>query len=283
MSSSGGVLTGTLPITSGGTGITAVTNNGAMYVSGSGSMLTGTLPVASGGTGQSTYADGNTLIAGNQNIAISSAGTFTFINLTGSLQSGTNMTNGTTNTFSLRNSLTATRNFNVRAIVELAVAPITITGVTFATNVVTVTVSGGHGVPSTAINMDAIVTGLTYTGTNNNGSVYISYINSTQFSFPVTGVTGVALGATPQFVYAQTVGIRLASGSSGSLSTITATETRGLFIPHVVMSDYGANLMTETLSLSLTAAQEVAVYVTNFTSTNSIIVRRAKLIAETTL
>lgn len=47
-------ITGTLPTTTGGTGLTSFTENGAVYASSTSVLTTGTLPVASGGTGQTT-------------------------------------------------------------------------------------------------------------------------------------------------------------------------------------------------------------------------------------
>lgn len=274
------LTSGTLPVTAGGTGRTSLTNNGAMYVSSFGSVLTGTLPIASGGTGQSTVANGHKVITSDQTISVSGVNNYSIINVTGSLQSSTNMASGATNTFSLRNTLTATRDFRVTAMVELAVAPLTITGVSYAADVVTVTVSGGHGIPSNAINMPAVVTGITYTGTNSNGAVNITRTSSTQFTFPVVGVTAVTLGGTPQFVYLHSVGIRIGAGTAGSLFVNSASESRNLFEPSVISADSGTLVVTEMMSITLSASQEVAVYVANHTSTNSLIVRRAKLFAE---
>lgn len=76
------LLTGTLPITSGGTGIAALTNNGALYANPTGTgFLSGTLPVASGGTGGNTAASGRSNLlpayAGNANkaLTVNSTGT----------------------------------------------------------------------------------------------------------------------------------------------------------------------------------------------------------------
>ena len=277
------LTSGTLPIASGGTGITSVTNNGAMYISGGGSVLTGTLPIASGGTGQTTAANGLKIISSAHTVAISSVGNYSIIDDTGSFQTGSNMSSGTTNTFAIRNTLSASRNFRITGIVELAVSPIAITGVSYASDLVTVTVSGGHGVPSNAINMPAVISGITFTGTNFNGSVDITYVSSTTFTFRTVGVTAVALGGSPQFVYYQSLGIRLSYGSSGSLSSLSGSESRGLYVPSPILSDASVFLCFEYPNVTLNASQEAAIFVANHTSTNSIIVRRAKLLAEATI
>ena len=274
---------GTLPIASGGTGITSATINGAMYVGFGGAFETGTLPIRSGGTGQTTAANGLTIISSDHTVAISSVGNYSIIDNTGSFQTGSNMSSGTTNTFAIRNTLTASRNFRITGIVELAVSPIAITGVSYASNLVTVTVSGGHGVPSNAINMPAVISGITFTGTNFNGSVDITYVSSTTFTFRTVGVTAVALGGSPQFVYYQSLGIRLSYGSSGSLSSLFGSESRGLYVPSPILSDASVFLCFEYPNVTLNASQEAAIFVANHTSTNSIIVRRAKLLAEATI
>lgn len=278
------LASGTLPVTAGGTGVTSFTNNGAVYVSGAGSILSGTLPVVSGGTGWTSISDGMTLITSGPTVSISSVNNYSVISQSGSLSgSSTNMTNGTTNTLSLKNTSNQTRTYRVTALIEASVSPIAISSVSYASNVVTVTVTGGHGIPSTAINMPAVVTGITYTGTNNNGTVNISYVSSTQFTFPVVGVSAVALGATPQFVYCQSVGIAFYSGSSGSLSLVSGSQTHNLFYPSVISADSAVSIYVDFFGVSLANGQEVAVYVTNRTATNSIIINRAKLIAQASL
>lgn len=66
----------------------------------------------------------------------------------------------------------------------------TISAASYAANVVTITVSShGFAVGSTGW---AVVAGLTFTGTNSNGSHLLTYVNSNTLSFTVTGVTAVS-------------------------------------------------------------------------------------------
>jgi hypothetical protein len=191
------------------------------------------------------------------------------------------MTNGTTNTLSLKNTSSVTRDYRIAGNIELSVVPVTITSVSYATNVVTVTVTGGHGIPSTAIRVPAFISGLTFTGTNHNGNNEITYISSTQFSFPVVGVTAVTTATTPQFVSGHTVGTRLAVGASGSLSPLRSSECRGYFFPFAGSS--GTVTLELDYMVTIPSNHEVAVYVANFTSTNNLSVNRAKLIANAIL
>jgi hypothetical protein len=55
-------LTG-LPVANGGTGLTSVTNGGALYATSTSSLASGTLPTTAGGTGQSSYLVGDMLYA----------------------------------------------------------------------------------------------------------------------------------------------------------------------------------------------------------------------------
>lgn len=70
-------------------------------------------------------------------------------------------------------------------------SPKTISSATYASNVVTITMSANHGfgVGSSGY---AVVAGLTFTGTNNNGAKVLTYVSANQLSFPVTGVTTVS-------------------------------------------------------------------------------------------
>ena len=71
-----------------------------------------------------------------------------------------------------------------------------ITAVSYAADVVTITVAG-HGLTiGQAGNLT--VSGLTFTGTDNNGVKAITAATINTLTFPVTGVTAVALGATPR-------------------------------------------------------------------------------------
>lgn len=66
----------------------------------------------------------------------------------------------------------------------------TILSATYAANVVTITITGhGFGAGSSGY---AVVAGLTFTGTNNNGSKVLTYVTADTLSFPVTGVTAVS-------------------------------------------------------------------------------------------
>jgi hypothetical protein len=71
-----------------------------------------------------------------------------------------------------------------------------ITAVSYTASVVTITVVG-HGLAiGEAGNLT--VSGITFTGTNNNGVKAVTAATVDTLTFPVTGVTAVALGATPR-------------------------------------------------------------------------------------
>ena len=67
----------------------------------------------------------------------------------------------------------------------------TISSATYAANVVTITMSANHGFEVGSSGY-AVVAGLTFTGTNNNGNKVLTYVSANQLSFPVTGVTAVS-------------------------------------------------------------------------------------------
>lgn len=66
----------------------------------------------------------------------------------------------------------------------------TITSASYASNVVTITITG-HGFEAGSSGY-AVVAGLTFTGTDNNGPKVLTYVTADTLSFPVTGVTGVS-------------------------------------------------------------------------------------------
>lgn len=67
----------------------------------------------------------------------------------------------------------------------------TISSATYAANVVTITMATNHGFEVDSSGY-AVVAGLTFTGTNNNGAKVLTYVSANQMSFPVTGVTAVS-------------------------------------------------------------------------------------------
>ena len=67
----------------------------------------------------------------------------------------------------------------------------TISSASYASNVVTITMSANHGF-EIGSSGHAVVAGLTFTGTNNNGAKILTYVSANQLSFPVTGVTAGA-------------------------------------------------------------------------------------------
>ena len=71
-----------------------------------------------------------------------------------------------------------------------------ITAVSYASDVVTITVFG-HGL-AIGVAGNLTVSGITFTGTNNNGVKAVTAATVNTLTFPVTGVTAVALGATPR-------------------------------------------------------------------------------------
>jgi hypothetical protein len=71
-----------------------------------------------------------------------------------------------------------------------------ITAVSYTADVVTITVAG-HGL-TIGVAGNLTVSGITFTGTNNNGVKAVTAATVDTLTFPVTGVTAVALGATPR-------------------------------------------------------------------------------------
>lgn len=71
-----------------------------------------------------------------------------------------------------------------------------ITAVSYADDVVTITVAG-HGL-AIGVAGNLTVSGITFTGANNNGVKAVTAATVDTLTFPVTGVTAVALGATPR-------------------------------------------------------------------------------------
>jgi hypothetical protein len=71
-----------------------------------------------------------------------------------------------------------------------------ITAVSYTANVVTITVAG-HGIIVGQVG-NLTVSGITFTGTDNNGVKAVTAATVNTLTFPVTGVTAVALGATPR-------------------------------------------------------------------------------------
>lgn len=69
-------------------------------------------------------------------------------------------------------------------------SPKTISAASYAANLVTITITG-HGFEAGSSGY-AVVAGLSFTGTNSNGSVVLTYVNANEMSFPVTGVTAVS-------------------------------------------------------------------------------------------
>ena len=73
---------------------------------------------------------------------------------------------------------------------------LTITAVSYASNVVTITVAG-HGL-TIGQPGNLTISGITFTGTDNNGIKAVTATTVDELTFPVTGVSAVALGATPR-------------------------------------------------------------------------------------
>jgi len=65
-----------------------------------------------------------------------------------------------------------------------------ITAALYASNLVTITIAN-HGFEAGSSGY-AVVSGLTFTGTNSNGAVVLTYVDANNMSFPVTGVTAVS-------------------------------------------------------------------------------------------
>jgi hypothetical protein len=122
-------VTGTLPVASGGTGLSTITG----YVKGTGTSplstsatipvadISGTLPVANGGTNQVSVARGQiSKMTSFTAVTVSSTGTYYPITNGGTLDTtvSTNMTLGATSTFSIRNTSGVTRVFRIYASVD---------------------------------------------------------------------------------------------------------------------------------------------------------------------
>ena len=73
--------------------------------------------------------------------------------------------------------------------------PKVISAVSYLADVVTITIVG-HGVAAASVGI-ADVSGITFTGTDHNGTRTLTYATADTLTFPVTGVTMVALGGTP--------------------------------------------------------------------------------------
>jgi hypothetical protein len=71
-----------------------------------------------------------------------------------------------------------------------------IAAVSYTADVVTITVAG-HGL-AIGVAGNLTVSGITFTGANNNGVKAVTAATVNTLTFPVTGVTAVALGATPR-------------------------------------------------------------------------------------
>jgi hypothetical protein len=122
-------VTGTLPVASGGTGLSTITG----YVKGTGTSplstsatipvadILGTLPVANGGTNQVSVARGQiSKMDSFTAVTVSSTGDYYPITNGGTLDTtvSTNMTLGATSTFSIRNTSGVTRVFRIYASVD---------------------------------------------------------------------------------------------------------------------------------------------------------------------
>jgi hypothetical protein len=71
-----------------------------------------------------------------------------------------------------------------------------ITNVSYAADVITITVAG-HGL-TIGQPGNLTISGITFTGTDNNGIKAVTATTVDELTFPVTGVSAVALGATPR-------------------------------------------------------------------------------------
>ena len=65
-----------------------------------------------------------------------------------------------------------------------------ITAASYAANIVTITITG-HGFEAGSSGY-AVVSGLSFTGTDSNGPIVLTYVDANTMSFPVTGVTAVS-------------------------------------------------------------------------------------------
>lgn len=72
----------------------------------------------------------------------------------------------------------------------------TITAVSYSSDLVTLTIAG-HGIAVGQVG-NAIINGITFTGTDYNGIVPLTAATANTFTFPTSGVTGVSLGTNPR-------------------------------------------------------------------------------------
>ena len=132
---------------------------------------------------------------------------------------------------------------------------------------VTIGTAGTYVTPTNAGTLDTA----TSTGTSLGATNTFSIKNTSG----VTRIFRVYASADATSANNEILGIKLYSGTADSLSAIDATECRAF----TSGTNAAAKLVTSWM-VSLDNNQEVALYITNHSSTSSVNIQRARLIAE---
>ena len=275
--------------------------------------VTGTLPAASGGTGQTSYAVGDLLYASTStelsklaDVATGNAPSYGKVGLTTHISGVLSGVNGGTgiDSYATGDILFANSSTTLSRLGNVATGNVILSGgvggspsygkVGLTTHVIgTLPVANGgtgHNTsargqifrvnPFTAITVASA--GVFYSPTNaGNLDSAVNMTLGAANTFSIRNTTG----ATRVFrIYASAdatagnndiLAIKLFSGTAGALSVIDASECRA----YTSNTNAAAKLVTSWL-VTLANNQEVAIYLANTTSTNSIVIERARLIAE---
>ena len=304
-------VTGTLPATNGGTGQSSYAIGDLLYAStttsvakladvATGSVLisggvntapsygkvgltthvTGTLPVANGGTGAATLTG---YVKGTGTTAMTAAATVPVADISGVLpisKGGTGedftdlvgfvycngATSVVTETISVESQIFGTLPVANGGTNQTSIARGQISKMTAFTAI---------SVASTGTYYPATNGGTLDTTTSSNMTLGANGTFSIKNTSGVTRIFRVYASADATATQNDTLGIKLYSGTAGSLAAIDATECRAF----TNSATESAKLVTSWM-ISLSSNQEVALYVANHTEAANITIQRARLIAE---
>ena len=260
-------VTGILPVANGGFGVDISNDVGFVYSDGSGEFIAylpislteqvgGILPVANGGTGSSSASTGSggVVLATSPTLVTPILGTPTSGTLTNC--TGLPLTTGVTGTLPVENGGT-----NHTTIARGQISKMT------AFTAITIGTTGTYVTPTNAGTLDS--------ATSTNMTLGATSTFSIKNTSGVTRIFRVYASADATSGNNETLGVKLYSGTAGSLSAIDASECRAF----TGGTGQPAKLVTSWM-VSLNNNQEVALYVANHSSTASINIQRARLIAE---